>query len=350
MDIVEAGNEVACARMIAHQPSVAMCYSGEFRTLDIVHDGVRAATERLANNMVTFMFLTASPAASPCRSSTGCSRTRSLSRREGSNWTDIHDEAVRNTVKRYSMWQCAVVASYRPSPTGYTEHLCRGKDKAQYWKLQQVFLQVKRYEVRSRAGRQFDWLVRMRTDVWFLAPLPPLWSLNATQVHVPHGMVTRTVPMNDHFAIVPRHLASSYFDAANDLSCKTRKLRGFNDKAFLRDRLRRTAVSVNKLEIGYVLLRSGIGAACWRLKTHLRTRQWWQACLNLSTAMPVHCITSDGKGHPRSSLALERLHARLHNVLAISDAPRCSELPTSGWTRQVAEYAAHDWPPAVQLF
>ena len=57
---------------------------------------------------------------------------------------------------------------------------------------------------------RYDWIVRTRPDLGWLAPPPPLSSLSAAHVHVPDNIF----PINDNFAVVPRALAPRYFEAA----------------------------------------------------------------------------------------------------------------------------------------
>lgn len=334
-------------------PSVAVCYSGEFRTLDIIHNAVRAATVNFGGSIASFFYLSApAPHGDDCHSpgsaeqGRDCRRLRSLSEREGSKWTTVKDGVVLATLQQFGEWSCAVHAWYQPFNSSDKHSLCRG-DAEQYWKLQQVYLEVQRYE--DAAGRRFDWLLRMRTDVLFLGPLPSLSSISPTTVHVPLGMVNPSVPVNDQLALVPRALANAYFDAVDDLSCNTSKhsdvVHKFSDKTFLLERLRRKQAPVSRLDLGFVLLRAGIGAACWRLKSHKLTAHWWPACLNLSMTMPVYCVQSDGTGHPNSNAGMERLEAR-HKMLAYVKAPRCSELPDTGWKLQVTSFAGKRWPLA----
>ena len=334
----------------AKAPFVAPCYSGEFRTLDVIHDAVRAATASFGGSVASFFYLTAPTPqedrwhAHGTANGRDCHRVRSINVREGGKWTTIKDSAVHATLKRFSEWSCAVHAWYTPFNGDDALPLCHG-DKMQYWKLQQVYLEVQRYEVAS--GRRFDWLLRMRTDVWFLGPLPSPSSLSITSVHVPFGMVNPSVSVNDQIALVPRDFASAYFDAVDDLSCNASKhsgqVRKFSDKTFLLDRLRHTHAPLSRMDVGFVLLRAGIGAACWRLKSHKRTMHWWSACLNLSTTMPVYCVQPDGTGHPSSNGGIEQLEAR-RKMLAYSNAPRCNELPGAGWQRQIASFAGKRWP------
>lgn len=331
---------------------IAVCYSGEFRTLDTIEDNVHTATKGFATKSVTFLFLSASQnTSSACSKLHGyaCSRPRSVSLREGTSWTAVSDHLVRATFKRMGQWSCGVSAWYAPSSVTRPP-LCLG-DAEQYWKVQQVFAEVQRFEEQARHGKRFEWLLRMRTDIWFLSPLPSPSSLDARAIYVPFGMVSTSVPVNDQVAIVPRGLASAYFDAADDLSCNSSKhtsnFTKFSPKTFLRDRLRRTGASVVRLDFSFVLLRAGIGATCWRLKSHPRTQPWWPACLNLSMSLPLYCILPNGTGHPNSNPGWERAAAKGHDVLSVTRSPRCSELSAGAWAVQRDRFAGSPWPTAT---
>ena len=63
---------------------------------------------------------------------------------------------------------------------------------------------------------KYDWMVRLRADLWLFGPLMPvsLCSLAADKIVVPMSV---TNCLNDHLALVPRPLASLYFEGALDL-------------------------------------------------------------------------------------------------------------------------------------
>uniref|UniRef100_A0A7S2HX08 Uncharacterized protein n=1 Tax=Zooxanthella nutricula TaxID=1333877 RepID=A0A7S2HX08_9DINO len=59
--------------------------------------------------------------------------------------------------------------------------------------------------------RRFDWLVRLRPDLEFHAPIGRLADLDARAVHASFRE-SGLGDVNDHFAIVPREHATAYFD------------------------------------------------------------------------------------------------------------------------------------------
>jgi hypothetical protein len=66
----------------------------------------------------------------------------------------------------------------------------------------------------------FDWVVRLRPDVWFFAPLPAHCTLQHGHLAFPAGVTGcgYSPCINDHLAFAPRHLASTYFDVVDDMA------------------------------------------------------------------------------------------------------------------------------------
>ena len=88
-------------------------------------------------------------------------------------------------------------------------------------KLRTCYEEVERYEGTHRLA--FDWVVRMRPDVWFWAPMPlPHCRLRQDAVTFPAGVVGCSYApcINDHIAYLPRRHAAPYFTIASDMrSC-----------------------------------------------------------------------------------------------------------------------------------
>lgn len=59
-------------------------------------------------------------------------------------------------------------------------------------------------------GKHFDWLLRLRPDTAFFAPIGHLADLDAGAVHAVFRQ-SGMADMSDHFAIVPREFAEAYF-------------------------------------------------------------------------------------------------------------------------------------------
>ena len=246
---------------VSANATVAICYSGEIRALDVIYESVVTATTRIV--AASFFVLDAMPCVDQMGSqqdaqhADDCVRSRGLSARAGTGWSNLSDGAARALVGRY----CAVHWSYQPPVAASALQLCHG-DAQQYWKVQRVYAMVRHFE--QRRGVPFEWLIRMRTDVYFFGTLPPLGSLSRHHIHAPMGMVNPGTDFNDHLAVVPRQLAAAYFDAADDLSCNaslhTPGQRGrlqSHPMTFLQDRLRSHGVAMAQFELRYVLLRSG---------------------------------------------------------------------------------------------
>ena len=90
-----------------------------------------------------------------------------------------------------------------------------------HFKLRTCYEEVERYEGTHRFA--FDWVVRMRPDVWFWAPMPlPHCRLRQDAVTFPAGVVGCSYApcINDHIAYLPRRHAAPYFTIASDMrSC-----------------------------------------------------------------------------------------------------------------------------------
>jgi hypothetical protein len=81
--------------------------------------------------------------------------------------------------------------------------------------VRQCYRQAARRE--DSRGRRYHWLLRWRTDIVLMRPLPPLQSLGADQVFVPQGGMSsnpQSACMNDHIFLCPRHLCHAYFELA----------------------------------------------------------------------------------------------------------------------------------------
>jgi hypothetical protein len=61
----------------------------------------------------------------------------------------------------------------------------------------------------SMGQRPYDWIVRVRPDLAWVGTIAPLYSFRKDRVYLPGHFW----PVGDMFAIVPRHLARSYFRA-----------------------------------------------------------------------------------------------------------------------------------------
>lgn len=66
-----------------------------------------------------------------------------------------------------------------------------------------------------RRGRAYRWLLRTRTDIVWLQPLPRLQQLEPRFAYVPRGGMNRApfaMCTNDHLFLCPRHLCRAYFE------------------------------------------------------------------------------------------------------------------------------------------
>jgi len=328
------------------RPTVALAYSGDFRALDIMHDSVTTATASLGAKCLAFFWLD-QLAATQCSAAGHCMRPRSMSTKDDQRWTAVSDEYVHAIVKQqYASANRHFYRPYNASNSGLCLAGVTMQSPEQYDKLQRVFRAIVAYEAAQK--NTFEWLIRLRTDMLFLGGLPPLPSLASDRIYVPVGHVNPRVALNDHMAIVPRSHASAYFNAADDLSCDASRHspgKRVNRKggAFLPDRLRNLGIRVQAIDIGYVLLRGRFGAVCWRLKNQRPTVHWWEACLNLSVAMPVYCRTMNGTCHPHQCTGEEG--GVNVQKLSVLNTPLCHQLPAVGPTMQLEVFQGKEWPP-----
>ncbi|KAL1520357.1 hypothetical protein AB1Y20_021947 [Prymnesium parvum] len=83
-------------------------------------------------------------------------------------------------------------------------------------KVERAFLGVIEYE--QAHGLRFDWVLRVRPDLWFFGPMPSHCTLEDA-ISTPTGVVGCAPPcLNDHIAWMPRALAPAYFRVTESLT------------------------------------------------------------------------------------------------------------------------------------
>ena len=104
-------------------------------------------------------------------------------------------------------------------PEGVTHAIGSRKFMATFFethhKLDACYAAVEAFE--AAHSMQFDWVVRMRPDIWFFDTMPPHCTLQAGAISFPVGVTGcgYSPCVNDHMAFTPRSLASSYFQIVN---------------------------------------------------------------------------------------------------------------------------------------
>ena len=287
---------------------VAVMFSGQWRALEHVYPTIsRYVTAPFGGLHVSFLYITPEP---PCdgklcrRGSvprSGTAYKSSLSEHIG-EWGNISDTQVHSAMHSLPCGGYLVYGD-RPQPL---PSLCkRGGTFAKHWqqfdKMQRAFELVLLYERLERV--RFDWLLRLRTDAYFFAPLPHHSTLDDA-VHLPYGMTT-SMSLNDQLAIVSRRHADSYFNLADELFCRNDwsgaplangsgarpslgALVDSSDGGLLLSRLRRWQAPVRLHAIGYTLVRpsrppGGYAYDCGRLlKKHVpQTRTFYAPCMRI---------------------------------------------------------------------
>ena len=144
---------------------------------------------------------------------------------------------------------------------------------SQYAKLQASLTMLRSYETRWHT--EFDWVLRLRTDMLFLESLPHHSTLSMG-AHLPSGMVMAGY-LNDHAMVISRKYAAAYFDLASEWACNTTEdaagERHTDNSTLIVDRLRSFGVpqqSIMSIWMPYVLLRpsktaGAVHPECWRL-------------------------------------------------------------------------------------
>ena len=232
-------------RVINNSPT-AVIFTGEFRSFDStqpIHEFLPWSQQPA--------ILAHIGTSSKCKNDT-CLRSRNPPR-EGAPWDAISDNAVREATAHLcvtALWyQEFDETSYKHYSGGCGPHapndeLHQLSMHPQYIKLQAAFSMIVAYE--TIRGSFFSTIVRLRTDIVWLKPLPLLSST----IGLGDAYVAK-----DHIAILPRSKAGAYFGVARvacDVTAKT-----------IGDLVNAT----NLPDDIYTLNRSSFGPACFRVKT-----------------------------------------------------------------------------------
>ena len=293
----------------ANRPLVAVCVSGEFRALDRSIQSWHHL-QSFGGFQVHFYYLSVagyegkktwmhggfvseemqSNYSAPCVSD-GCIRgnVRIIGLGPFTNrnltgvWPMVNDSCVLSTLHHAVTGDDRQLGEYlygvppiqrlcsRPAP-GHILGFYRHEAADQLLKVALSYRMIVAYEKKFNVA--FDWVLRMRTDIWLLSPLPH-HSVMQKGAHIPKGHVLPPA-INDHVAVVSREHASSYFELIDELQCSnggkgkwpTSQL---NDSTtLLIDRLRAQNVPMWVLRLGYLLVRPGATLGeyhydCWRL-------------------------------------------------------------------------------------
>ena len=128
----------------------------------------------------------------------------------------------------------------------------------------------------------FDWIVRMRPDVWFFGSLPRHCALSRHAIHFPAGVTGcgYTPCINDHIAFAPRHLASHYFDVVEDMgTCEGMRNLSHHWRNYMLWRLlaKRVPLAEPSPIVPYTLLRPCANAS---------TRSFYPECVRWTSRPP----------------------------------------------------------------
>lgn len=123
----------------------------------------------------------------------------------------------------------------------------------------------------GRWGVTFDWVIRIRTDMFILAPLAQ-HSTFAEGAHLVRGMVLYPAAVNDQTVVISRVHAAAYFNLIDEFGCDRSSNMSYldDDSKLIVRRLALHGVPLWTLVMPYVLLRPGLAPGtfhfdCWRL-------------------------------------------------------------------------------------
>lgn len=229
---------------VINNSSTAVIFTGEFRSFDStqpIHEFLPWSQQPA--------ILAYIGTSSKCKNDT-CLRSRNPPR-EGAPWGTISDNTVRQTAERLcltALWyQEFDETSYKRYVGGCGPHALNDPLHAlskhpQFLKLPAAFSMIVAYE--TIRGSFFSTIVRLRTDIVWLKPLPLLSSTIALGDAYVAG---------DHMAILPRSKAEAYFGVAKVACNVTAKKIG--------DLVNATDLPGDI----YTLNRSSFGPACFRV-------------------------------------------------------------------------------------
>lgn len=96
--------------------------------------------------------------------------------------------------------------------------ICTGGHDQPFQLLQQFYNGNLAYDKVSAWERdkaiQFSWYLKVRPDLLWLEPFPPLSGFSADRIYVPHGVMSKRHEfqhLNDHVMLCPRRLCAPYF-------------------------------------------------------------------------------------------------------------------------------------------
>lgn len=159
-------------------------------------------------------------------------------------------------------------------------------------------------------GARFEWLLKVRPDLLFLGPLPPLATLPPRRVFVPRGVMTsdpRLQRLNDHVFLCPRALCEGHFVAptAAYRACVGGDLARFvPPQRLLQEPYGPHAIVL--INLSYTLARAG-GPDCGRLQRGNPCKVGATGCVapNLPAALP-RCMELHTEWHRAAALKAPR--------------------------------------------
>lgn len=254
------------------QPRVAVCVTGHVRTYAKVHKSMREMAFYHLSAEVYFFAVIA--------------KGNDVRTKYKSSLSDVDiDEGVKllqelkpSYFEWYSEYDHNVTAGF--CGLGRERHLAVSRWYHTWKKLEICHRNIERFETQNKM--RFDFIFRVRPDVFFFIPIPKISYFPTNKVYVPCGIVGCVSPcLNDHLAFVPREFSFAYFTIVSILEKCHREVEYLarDDGAHLLfHHLNNLGVKSECLNLGYTLLRDS-GPACARVRSPKELPGYFDLCV-----------------------------------------------------------------------
>lgn len=245
--------------------SVAVCLTGHLRTFNRVKENMKTyVLDPLAADVRVFMVVA-----------------------HGNSYRSkyfVPEEEYVNP--QFSVVRAASVDYYDEAPIsgGCFVNITRSQGTLARWyhtwkKLDICHRRIEQYEHKHK--HRFDFVIRLRPDVFFFAGVPAARFFPTNTMIVPYGMVTCQKPcLNDHMVVAPRALSPVYYNLVRNYDeCKPiMKHLEADGNRLLHFALANANVTVRRFEFSYTLARAN-GLECERMKfSGIRREALYEMC------------------------------------------------------------------------
>ena len=244
--------------------SVAVCLTGHLRTFNRVKENMKTyVLDPLAADVRVFIVVA-----------------------HGNSYRSKYFVPEEEYVKpQLSIVRAASVDYYNEAPISegcYVNITRQGRLARWYhtWKkLDICHRRIEQYEHKHR--HKFDFVIRLRPDVFFFAGFPEARFFPTDSMIVPYGMVTCQKPcLNDHMVVAPRALSPVYYNLVRNYDECTPIMKHLeaDGNRLLHFALANANVTVKRFEFSYTLARAN-GLECERMKfSGIRREALYEMC------------------------------------------------------------------------